>query len=76
MRAATEQLPGFIFYLGAGAVLLVIAVALETIGQRVSEKRRTVARRRALRAWVWNEVDRIEAQRRSWASIMIAADEA
>lgn len=38
MRTATEQLPGFIFYLGAGGVLLLLVAALEAFGDRFSAK--------------------------------------
>lgn len=60
MREATAQLPGFIFYLGVGAVLLVIAAALEVFGEHFSEKRRKDARREALRARAWAEIELLE----------------
>lgn len=61
MRAATEQLPDFIFYLGVGAMLLVIIACIEACGERFSEKRRDEARRRALRARAWSEIRQISS---------------
>lgn len=55
------QLPAFIFYIGAGAVLCAIIAGLEAYGARYSAKRRNAARRRALRAQAWNEVGRIRS---------------
>jgi hypothetical protein len=60
MKALTEQLPGFIFYLGAGGVLLLIVGCLEAYGERFSAKRREETRRRALRARAWAEISELE----------------
>lgn len=59
MRTAAEQLPGFIFYLGAGGVLLLIIAVIEAVGERASAKRRKAAIRRARRARAWAEVGRL-----------------
>lgn len=59
MRTATEQLPAFIFYLGAGAILLMIGAAIETIIERAESKREKVADRAELRARAWAEVERL-----------------
>jgi hypothetical protein len=62
MRAATEQLPAFIFYLGAGGVLLAIVAIVEAVGDRADRaraKRRKAAIRRERRERVWAEVGRL-----------------
>lgn len=59
MRTATEQLPGFIFYLGAGAILLMIGGAIEAIIERAESKRDKAADRAARRARAWAEMERL-----------------
>jgi len=65
VRVATEQLPGFIFYLGAGSMVLAVIAIIETIGERVEkrqqQKEQDAELRRARREQAWFEVSQIRS---------------